>query len=161
MGRFAPYLYRSWENNKKLRKKAQRLDISPEARQAIPPRLRSPEKGYGFIRAKGLRGPALLDWLIRLDGIYRDNRVLDFISFLHEQKIVDNNHNFTDRQGPLVDLTNKHLWTQRLAEVRGLIAQGKTKWQACGRVAADWALGETLEAGARQLYERLNHHTKQ
>jgi hypothetical protein len=161
MAQFTPYLYRLWEKNKKLRKKAQRLDISPQSRQAIPPRLRSPEKGYGFIRAKGLRGSALLDWLIRLDGIYQDNRVLDFINFLHEKNIVDSDHNFTDRQGPLVDLTNEHLWTQRLAEVRDLIAQGKTEWQACGRIAADWALGKTLEAGARQLYERLNQRTEQ
>jgi hypothetical protein len=159
MGRklnFKPYLINRWSRNKKLRAKARRLDISPTERQDIPPHLRAPEKSYGFLRVGGLRGPAVVQWLMLMDGFYPHRRCyLECINAMHEDGVINSKHEFIS-EGPLVDRERECLLAKRLEEVQALVTMKRySQWQACTEVAANWALGKSLEAGTRQLYKLI------
>jgi hypothetical protein len=145
-----------WERNKKLRKKAVSNELSPEELQSLPSQLRLPVKLRGFARPKTLRGPALVKWLRIQGGVWQDKRFDDFINALFEHGIVDpHTYEFTDRQGPGIDQSNEYQQARCLAEVRARIRPGTSTLRACQEVAAEWALGNSLEAGAKQLSDQL------
>jgi|SRR5262249_30011879 len=142
-----------WRRNMELRKKA--FKLSPQEFQSLPPQLRLPHKLHGFPRPKRLRGPGLVQWAMLLAGIYGDKRFDDFINALFEHGIVDcriyeigdpRTHQFLPNWQQ-VDRDNKYQQTRGLEEVRARMGQGKSKRQACREIAAEWALGNSLEAG--------------
>jgi hypothetical protein len=152
-----------WRHNKNLRKKALSNKLSPQEFQSLPPQLRLPIKLHGFGRPKGLRGPALVQWVMLLGGICRDKRFDDFLNALFEHGIVDSRiyeiddprtHQFLPNWQE-VDRDNEYQQTRCLEEVRARMKQGKSKRQACREVAAEWALGNSLEAGWKGLSDQL------
>src|SRR5262249_46788535 len=78
-----------WKRNIELRKKALSNKLSPQELKSLPPQLRLPVKLHGFGRPQGLRGPALVQWVMLLGGICKDKRFDDFINALFEHGIVD------------------------------------------------------------------------
>jgi len=145
-----------WTRNRELRKKALSNKLSPQEFQNLPPQLRWPDKLHGFGRPKELRGPALVKWLMLLGGIWRDPRFDDCINaFLEHGIIKPYTHEFTGQQEPEIDQVNEYRQARCLEEVRALIEQGMDVRPACRKVAANWALGGSLDAGEQQLRDRL------
>jgi hypothetical protein len=146
-----------WERNRMLREKALGGKLSSQEVQSLPLQLRWPVKLHGFERPKGLRGPALVKWLTFQGGIWQDKRFGDLIDALYEHGLVDlDTHEFTDQQGPPeLDTDNEYQQARCLEEVRARIGPDKSKRQACREVAAEWALGNSHEAGWRWLSDQL------
>src|SRR5262249_24788589 len=77
------------EELKHLPPEVRHRPLSPQEFRSLPPQLRLPLKLHGFGRPQGLRGPALVQWVMLLGGICRDKRFDDFINALFEHGIVD------------------------------------------------------------------------
>jgi len=146
-----------WRHNKELRKKAIAGKLSPPEFQRLPPQLRLPVKLRGWGRPrKGLRGPALVEWLMCQGGLWRDRRFDDCINAMLEHGlIVPGTHEFSDRQGPEVDWSNEDMRTRCLAEFRARYERLRSQRRASLEIAAEWALGKSLEAGAKGLRDQL------
>jgi hypothetical protein len=149
-----------WRRNKEIRKKTR--EFSPDELQSLPPRLRLPHKLHGLRQPKGLRGPALVEWVMLLGGVWHDKRFDNFINALLEHEIVKSNtHEFTDRLGPELDRDNEYQRKRCLAEVRARKTQVGSERQACREVAAEWGLpGNSLEAAAQRLRDQLRPSKK-
>jgi hypothetical protein len=82
--------------------------LSLEEYQSLPPQLRLPVELHGFRRPKELRGPALIKWLMLLDGIWQDRRFGNCINAFLEHGIVDpHTHEFiTDKDPNSIGITN-------------------------------------------------------
>jgi hypothetical protein len=110
-----------------------------------------------FARPKGLRGAPLIKYFMILGGALQDRRFDDCINALFEHGIVDpRTHEFiADRQPDL------GLVTKQLKDMHARVQQGATPRKASRQVAIEWGLGNSLEAGAKQLrdlykkYERV------
>jgi hypothetical protein len=139
--------------------------LSLEEYQSLPPQLRLPVELHGFRRPKELRGPALIKWLMLLDGIWQDRRFGNCINAFLEHGIVDpHTHEFITRQGPELDRDNEYQQTKCLEEVRARIQQGKSELRSSLEVAAEWGLlgkGGSLDAVAKGLRDRLGALRKQ
>jgi hypothetical protein len=169
-----------WERNKAIRKRTSGTKLSPRELQSLPPhirhlrplspreyqslspQLRGPAQLHGYARPKGLRGPALVQWLMLLGGTWQDKRFHDCINALLEHGIVEPyTHKFTDRQGPLIDNSNEYLQSRCLAEVRARTEQCGSERQASRQIAAEWGLpGNSLEAVAKRLRDQLRPSKK-
>ena len=130
--------------------------LSPEEFRSLPPQLRWPEKLHGFFswRPKQLRGPDLMRYLILLAGL--DKRFGDCINAFFEHGIVKpDTHKFTPGwQGREIDRANEYQQARCLEEVRAQIKLGMDVRPACRKVAAEWGLGASLDAGEQQLIIR-------
>ena len=144
-----------WERNRAVRKELS--DLPPASRmkelQGLPVELRRPYKLHGAPRPKGLRGPALFEFLRQQSNVWRDKRFDDCINALFEHEIVDGNSlEFTDKQGPELDSYNQRQVSDCLIEVRLRIKQGMSERQACTEVAAERGLpGNSLTAASQRL----------
>jgi hypothetical protein len=157
-----------WKRNVELRKKALSNKLSPQEFQSLPPQLRLPVKLHGFERPQGLRGPALVQWVMLLGGIWRDKRFDDFINALLEHGIVKPyTHEFDpDRQGPELDMSNEFMRIKCLEEVRARYEQVGSWRRASEEIAAEWGLpgnslgANSLDAVARGLRDQLRSPKK-
>src|SRR5215831_19700842 len=145
-----------WRHNRATRKRvltrSEWLKLSPQQLQRIPAQLRSPDKVHGFVRPKGLRGSTVFQYLLQLSVVWRDKRFDDCISALLEHGIIEIrrhtneegkevvSYEFSNRQGLYADRYNENRQAECLAEVHARIKRGKSERQACGEVAAEWAL---------------------
>ena len=113
-------------------------ELSPQDFQSLPPQLRWPDKLHGFPRPKGLRGPALVQWVMFLAGYCGDKRFDDFINALLEHKIIEaGTHGFIPGPGPEIDRANEYQQARCLEEVHAQIKQGMDVRPACRKVAAE------------------------
>jgi hypothetical protein len=132
MGNALEELKKLWRNNKK--------------RQVHP----------WFTRPKGLRGAALVDYFIILGGVLQDRRFDDCINALFEHGIVDpHTHEFIANRQPDLGLV-----TKQLKDMRARIQQGMSIREASRQVAAEWGIGNSLEAGAQQLRDLYKKYSR-
>jgi hypothetical protein len=108
------------------------------------------QRTFHSYRPKGVRGPALVKWLMLLGGIWQDRRFDDCINALLEHGIVKPySHEFIDPQ-------DADELARCVAEVRARVAHGESRRQACLEVAAKYGLrGNSLESAAQRLRERV------
>jgi hypothetical protein len=153
MGATPKDLVALWGRNNELHEKALAGKLSPPEFRSLPPQLRLPVKQRGWGRPrKGLHGPPLVEWLMCLGGIWQDTRFDDCINAMFEHGIVDpDTHEITDRKGPEVDRSNEYMRAKCLEEFRVRHEQIGSRLRASLEVAAEWALGRSLEAGAKWL----------
>jgi hypothetical protein len=155
----------SREEKKYLPPELRDRPLSPEERQSLPPQLRLPVELHGFRRPKELRGPALMKWLMLLDGIWQDRRFGDCINAFLEHGIVDpHTHEFITRQGPELDRDNEYQQTKCLEEVRARAQQCGSERRASLEIAAEWGLpgnGGNLDSVAKGLRDKLRALRKQ
>jgi len=93
-------------------------------------------------------------YLILLAGL--DKRFGDCINAFFEHGIVKpDTHKFTPGwQGREIDRANEYQQARCLEEVRAQIKLGMDVRPACRKVAAEWGLGASLDAGEQQLIIR-------
>jgi hypothetical protein len=158
MGNTPKTLAALWKRNSELREKAIAGKLSPSEFRSLPPQLRLPVKLRGWPRPpKGLHGPAVVEWLRGLGAVWQDTRFDDCINALFEHGIVDagtperaGTYKIS-RQNPEVDRSNEYMRAKCLEEFRARHEQIGSQLRASLEVAAEWALGRSLEAGAKWL----------
>jgi hypothetical protein len=120
-----------------------------------------PKAMLGFERPQGLRGPALVEYLVLLSSYWRDKRFADCISALLEHGIVEpDTHKFTNAKSPEIDRYNQQQDVECLAQVRHRIRTGESKNRACEEVAADRGFGNSFDAAVKHLKDLLEQSRK-